>query len=52
MDDQQLNKIQNKVHPEVIASKEFNRNWSHKIRYDWHKYSGLELQDYRFRAEN
>ena len=35
----QLNNIQKLIHPEVIASKGFNRNWSHQLRYGKYTYN-------------
>ena len=45
--DNKLNNTQKLIHPEVIASKEFNHNWSHQLRYGKHKYNGLGIIDYR-----
>ena len=47
MTDEQLNSIQRRIHPEVIASKYYNRKWPRELRYGHHTYCGLEMQDYR-----
>ena len=47
MTDEQLNSIQSRIHPEVIASKGYNRKWPRELRYGHHKYCGLGMQDYR-----
>ena len=47
MSDKQISSIQKRIHPEVIASKSYNRKWSRKLRYSHHNYCGLGMQDYR-----
>ena len=47
MTDEQINSIQRRIRPEVIASKGYNRKWPMELRYGHHKYCGLGMQDYR-----
>ena len=47
MSNKQLKSIQSIIHPSVIASKGFNRNWPEGLRYGNHKYCGLDLIDFR-----
>ena len=47
MSNKQLKSIQSIIHPSVIASKEFNRNWPKRLRYGNHRYYGLDLIDFR-----
>ena len=47
MNNKLLKLIHSLIHPSVIASKEFNRNWPEGLRYGNHKYCGLEMLDYR-----
>ena len=43
----QINSIHHINHPKVIASKGYNRKWPRELRYGYHQYCGLGLQDYR-----
>ena len=45
MSDKQIDKIQQIIHPQVIACKGFNRNWPKALRYGEHELSGLALLD-------
>ena len=47
MSNKQLQSIHSIIHPSVIASKEFNRNWPEGLRYGNHHYCGLELMHFR-----
>ena len=47
MTEQQTDILYRKFYPEVIASKEFNRNWPTRLRYGSHKYSGMGLINYK-----
>ena len=47
MSNKQLKSIQSIIHPSVIASKGFNRNWPEGLRYGNHNYCGLDLIDLR-----
>ena len=47
MSDKQINKIQQIIHPQVIACKDFNRNWTKALRYGEHELSGIALIDLR-----
>ena len=47
MNNKQLKLIHSLIHPSVIASKGFNRNWPEGLRYGNHKYCGLDILDYR-----
>ena len=47
MNNKLLKLIHSLIHPSVIASKGFNRNWPEGLRYGNHKYCGLEMLDYR-----
>lgn len=47
MTNRKINKIHGKLHPEVIATKGYNRNWPTKLRYAFHKYTGIGLLDYK-----
>ena len=47
MSNKQLKSIHSIIHPSVIASKGFNRNWSEGLRYGNHKYCGFDLLDFR-----
>ena len=47
MTNKQLESIHRIIHPSVIASKGFNRNWPEGLRYGNHKYCGLDILDYR-----
>ena len=47
MSNKQLKSIQSIIHPSVNASKGFNRNWPEELRYDNHKYCGLDLIGFR-----
>ena len=41
MTNRKITKIHGKLHPDVIASKGYNRNWPTKLRYGFHKYTGI-----------
>ena len=47
MFDKQINKIQHIIHPQVIACKNFNRNWPKALKYGKHEFSGISLMDLR-----
>ena len=47
MSNKQLKLISSIIHPSVIASKGFNRNWPEGLRYGNHKRCGLDLIDFR-----
>ena len=47
MSNKQLKSIQSIIHPSVIASKGFNRNWPEGLRYGNHNYCELALIDFR-----
>ena len=47
MNNKQLKSIHSLIHRSVIASKGFNRNWPEGLRYDNHKYCGLDILDCR-----
>ena len=47
MSNKQLKSIHSIIHPSVIVSKDFNRNWPEGLRYRNHQYCGLELLVYR-----
>ena len=47
MTNTQLESIHRLIHPSVISSKCFNRNWPEGLLYGNHKYYGLEIPDYR-----
>ena len=47
MNNKQLKSIHSFIHPSVIVSKWFNRNWPEGLRYGNHKYWGLEILNYR-----
>ena len=51
MSNKQLKSIQSIIHPSVITSKGFNRNWPEGLRYGDHKYCGLDLIDFRVEHE-
>jgi len=51
MNEKQL-KAMNKIYPEAISNKAFNRHWPKQSRDEHHKCSGLELLDYRNRTAN
>ena len=43
MYDEKINSIQRRIHPEVIASKGYNRKWPRELRYGHHQYCGLGM---------
>ena len=43
--DKQLDSIQKLIHPPMISSKGFNRNWPIQLRYWKHKHCGLKILD-------
>ena len=47
MYDEQINSIQRKIHPEVVASKGYNKKWPRELRYGHQQYCGLGMQYYR-----
>ena len=47
MYNKQINNIQIRFHPEVIASKGYNRKWPRELRYGHHYYCELGMQYYR-----
>ena len=47
MSNEQINRIQRRIHLEVITSKGYNRKWPIELRYGHHNYCGLGMQDYR-----
>ena len=51
MSNKQLKSIQSIIHPSVIASKGFNRNWPAGLRYGNHKYCGLDLIHFRVKQQ-
>ena len=45
MSDKKIDKIQQIIHPQVIACKGFNHNRPKAIRYGEHEFSGIALMD-------
>ena len=46
MSNKQLKSTPSIIHSPIIASKRFDGKWPEGLRYDNHKYCGLELLDY------
>ena len=47
MSNEQINRIQRRIHLEVITSKGYNMKWPRELGYGHHNYCGLGMQDYR-----